>query len=87
MDVVLVAATAFVGAVALDSVIEVGAEISAGWSGTWMDHYFWDVQPDPNGSESQRLSAELVARVPDGDGYRELCRVPLTPRTGVEAVQ
>lgn len=87
MDVVLVAAAVFLGAAALDSVIEVGAEISAGWSGIWLDHYFWNVQPDANGSEAQRLAAELVARVPDGDGYKELCRLPLVPGAGAEVMR
>ena len=75
----LVAATAFFGAVALDGVIEIGAEIGANWNGAWAEHYFWNIQPDSNGSEAQRLAAELVARVPDGDGYRELCALPMTP--------
>ncbi len=77
MEIMLVAAGVFVGAAALDSVIEIGAEISAGWSGAWMNHYFWDIQPDPNGSEAQRLAAELIARVPDGGDYKELCRLRL----------
>ena len=79
MEVLAVAATAFVAAVALDGVIEIGAEISAGWSTEWASHYFWDIRADGNGSESERLAAELVARVPDGDGYRELCALPMAP--------
>lgn len=79
MEVFLVAATAFVGAVALDGVIEIGAEIGANWNGEWASHYFWNIQPDRNGSEAQKLAAELVARVPDGEGYRELCALPMFP--------
>lgn len=82
MDLIFVAATAFVGAVALDGVIEIGAEIGAGWNGEWAGHYFWDIQPDAGGTEAQRLAAELVARVPDGDGYKELCSLPMLPGPG-----
>ena len=81
MEILLVAATAFVGAVALDGVIEIGAEIGAGWGTEWASHYFWDIRADGAGSESQRLVAELVARVPDDEGYKELCALPMQPGT------
>ncbi len=80
MEVFLVAAAAFTGAVVLDGAIEIGAEIGANWNGEWASHYFWDIRPDPGGSESQRLAAELVARVPDSGGYRELCALPMLPQ-------
>lgn len=79
MDVFLVAAAAFLGVVALDGVIEIGAEIGANWNGQWAEHYFWDIRADHGGSEAQRLAAELIARVPDAEGYRELCALPLIP--------
>lgn len=84
MEVFLVAATAFVGAVALDGVMEIGAEIGASWNGQWASYYFWDIQANSNGSEAQKLAAELIARVPDAEGYTELCALPLIPSsTGI----
>lgn len=87
MEVFLVAATAFVGAVALDGMIEIGAEIGANWNGQWASHYFWDIRPDSGGTESQRLAAELVARVPDSEGYRELCALPMLPQPSQAAAR
>lgn len=84
MGFFLVASAAFIGTVAVEGVLEIGAEIGAGWNGEWASHYFWDVQADQNGTESQRLAAELIARVPDGNGYKELCALPLAPKPAVQ---
>jgi len=73
MNFVVTALAAFLITTAIDTPIEVGAEISAGWSGEWLAHYFWNVEADPNGSEAQRLASELAARVPDREGFTELC--------------
>lgn len=78
MDLLLVASAAFIGGAAVDVVFESTAEIYSNWNHEWMKHYFWDIKPDKNGSEAQRLAATMVARIPVGEGYEELCSLPLT---------
>ena len=87
MGFILVASAAFLGTVAVEGVMEIGAEIGASWNGEWANHYFWDVDTDENGSESQRLAAALIARVPDGEGYKELCALPMAPKPTVRLTQ
>src|SRR3546814_20549791 len=70
MEVFLVAAAAFTGAVVFDGVIATAAEIGANWNGQWASHHFWNIDADSNGSAAERLAAELVGRVPAGDGAK-----------------
>lgn len=87
MGFIMVASAAFFGTVAVEGVLEIGAEIGASWNGEWANHYFWDVDADENGTESQQLAAALIARVPDGEGYRELCALPLAPKPNLRLSQ
>jgi hypothetical protein len=74
MEFLLTAATTFAGALLALGFIEVAAENLAVWNTAHVSGYFWSIEPDPNGSEAQRIAFELLGERLGREGM-ELCRI------------
>jgi len=74
MEFLLTATTTFAGTLLALGFIEVTAENLAVWNSGHVSGYFWNIEPDPNGSEAERLAFDL-AGTPLARSDMELCRI------------
>jgi hypothetical protein len=74
MELVLTATATFAGTLLALGFIEVSAENMAIWNTDHVAGYFWSIEPDPKGSEAQRLAFDMVG-TPLARTDMELCRI------------
>lgn len=74
MEFLLTATATFAGTLVALGFIEVTAENMAVWNSEHVSGYFWNIEPDPQGSEAQRLAFDL-AGTPLARTDMELCRI------------
>ena len=74
MEFLLTATTTFAGTLLALGFIEVSAENLAIWNSEHVSGYFWSIEPDPDGTEAERLAFDL-AGTPLARTDMELCRI------------
>lgn len=73
MNALLLGTLVFTAVLTTEIVTEVSVENIAQWNHEMFVAWFWDISPNANGTESERLAQRVMAKLPPMDRYDYLC--------------
>jgi|SaaInlStandDraft_2_1057019.scaffolds.fasta_scaffold231778_1 hypothetical protein len=77
MNAFLLGMVIFAAVLTTEIVTEISVENIAQWNHEMFVAWFWDISPNANGTESERLAQRILDKLPPMNRYDYLCERPM----------